>query len=88
MVVCAVFNAVMTGRQCGVNPTGFAAGATDDGLALLRRGCCVSTVGSDKQRIRKYIREQERQESGQGELDMKWEIRRAARAGPFLICRP
>lgn len=58
------------------------------GLHSCAAGCCVSTVGSDKQRIRKPIREQERQESGQGELDLKWEIRRAAPAGPSLLRRP
>jgi hypothetical protein len=31
----------------------------------------VSTVGLDEDRVRKYIREQEQLESGQGELDLK-----------------
>ncbi|MBI5490587.1 MAG: IS200/IS605 family transposase [Deltaproteobacteria bacterium] len=34
-------------------------------------GYCVSTVGLDEQRIRRYIRDQEKLESGQGELDLK-----------------
>ena len=33
-------------------------------------GYCVSTVGLDEERIRKYIREQEKLESRQGDLDL------------------
>lgn len=41
------------------------------GLHLWALGWCVSTVGSDEQRIRQYIREQEKLKTGQGELDLK-----------------
>jgi putative transposase len=41
------------------------------GLHFWATGYCVSTVGLDEQRIRQYIREQERLESGQGDLDLK-----------------
>ena len=41
------------------------------GLHFWATGYCVSTVGLDEDRIRKYIREQEKLESGQGELDLK-----------------
>jgi len=38
------------------------------GLHFWSRGYCVSTVGLDEETIRKYIREQDALESGQGEL--------------------
>ena len=41
------------------------------GLHFGATGYCVSTVGLDEERIRKYIREQDRLESGQGDLDLK-----------------
>ena len=41
------------------------------GLHFWASGYCVSTVGLEEQRIRQYIREQEKLESGQGELDLK-----------------
>jgi len=41
------------------------------GLHLWATGYCVSTVGLDEDRIRKYIREQDKLESGQGDLDLK-----------------
>ena len=41
------------------------------GLHFWATGYSVSTVGLDEDRIRKYIREQEKLESGQGELDLK-----------------
>jgi putative transposase len=41
------------------------------GLHFWATGYCVSTVGLDEQRVRQYIYEQEKLESGQGELDLK-----------------
>jgi len=41
------------------------------GLSFWATGYCVSTVGLDESRVRKYIREQEKLESRQGELDLK-----------------
>jgi putative transposase len=41
------------------------------GLSFWATGYCVSTVGLDEETIRRYIQEQERLESGQGELDLK-----------------
>ena len=41
------------------------------GLHFWATGYCVSTVGLDEERIRKYIREQEQLERGQGDLDLK-----------------
>jgi putative transposase len=41
------------------------------GLHFGATGYCVSTVGLDEDRIRQYIREQEKLETGQGELDLK-----------------
>ena len=41
------------------------------GLHFWATGYSVSTVGLDEQRIRQYIRDQEKLESGQGELDLK-----------------
>jgi putative transposase len=41
------------------------------GLSFWAIGYCVSTVGLDEETIRRYIQEQERLESGQGELDLK-----------------
>ena len=41
------------------------------GLHFWATGYCVSTVGLDEGRVRQYIREQEKLESGQGELDLK-----------------
>lgn len=41
------------------------------GLSFWATGYCVSTVGLDEATIRRYIKEQERLESGQGELDLK-----------------
>ena len=41
------------------------------GLHFWATGYSVSTVGLDEDRIRQYIRDQERLESGQGELDLK-----------------
>jgi putative transposase len=40
------------------------------GLHFWATGYCVSTVGLDEDRIRKYIREQDKLESGQGDLDL------------------
>jgi putative transposase len=40
------------------------------GLHFWATGYCVSTVGLDEERIRKYIREQEKLETGQGDLDL------------------
>jgi putative transposase len=41
------------------------------GLHFWATGYCVSTVGLDEERIRQYIREQEKLEDGQGDLDLK-----------------
>jgi putative transposase len=41
------------------------------GLHFWSRGYCVSTVGLDEETIRKYIREQDALESGQGKLDFE-----------------
>jgi len=41
------------------------------GLSFWATGYCVSTVELDEETIRRYIREQELLESGQGELDLK-----------------
>ena len=41
------------------------------GLSFWAIGYCVSTVGLDEETIRRYIQEQERLESEQGELDLK-----------------
>ena len=41
------------------------------GLHFWATGYSVSTVGMDEHCVRQYIREQERLESGQGELDLK-----------------
>ena len=38
------------------------------GLHFWAAGYCVSTVGLDEEKIRRYIREQEKKDSGQGEL--------------------
>ena len=41
------------------------------GLSFWATGYSVSTVGLDEDRVRQYIREQEKLESGQGDLDLK-----------------
>jgi putative transposase len=41
------------------------------GLHFWSTGYCVSTVGMDEQRIRQYIREQDKLESRQGDLDLR-----------------
>ena len=41
------------------------------GLSFSATGYNVSTVGMDEARIRQYIREQEKLESGQGDLELK-----------------
>ena len=41
------------------------------GLHLGATGYCVSTVGLDEDQIRQYIQEQDKLESGQGDLDLK-----------------
>ena len=38
------------------------------GLHFWATGYCVSTVGLDEEHVRRYIREQEKKDSGQGEL--------------------
>ena len=40
------------------------------GLHFWACGYCVSTVGLDEAAIRRYIREQEQRQSGQGDLDL------------------
>ena len=40
------------------------------GLHFWATGYCVSTVGLDEERVRKYIREQEKRDSGQTDLDI------------------
>ena len=41
------------------------------GLHFWAAGYSVSTIGLDEDRIRKYVREQEKQDSGQGDLGLK-----------------
>ena len=41
------------------------------GLHFWSTGYWVSTVGADEEKIKKYIREQDQLESGQGDLDLK-----------------
>ena len=41
------------------------------GLHFGSRGYCVSTAGLEESRVREYIRQQEREETGQGEFDFK-----------------
>ena len=41
------------------------------GLSFWATGYCVSTVGLDEDQIRKYIRDQDDLQGGQGELDLK-----------------
>ena len=41
------------------------------GLHFWATGYCVSTVGLDEAGVRQYIREQEKLETGQGDLDLK-----------------
>ena len=41
------------------------------GLSFWATGYSVSTVGLDEQRVRQYIRDQEKLASGQGDLDLK-----------------
>ena len=41
------------------------------GMHFWASGYCVSTVGMDEARVRQYIRDQEKLQSGQGELDLK-----------------
>ena len=41
------------------------------GLHFRATGYWVSTVGLDEGKVRQYIREQEKLESGQGDLDLK-----------------
>jgi len=41
------------------------------GLHFWATSYCVSTVGLDEEKIRRYIREQDKLESGQGDLDLK-----------------
>jgi len=43
------------------------------GLRLRARGYCVSTVGLDKEAIPKYIREQEKDEDDQEQLDLEFD---------------
>ena len=55
------------------------------GLHFWAAGYCGSTVGPDEQRVRQYIREQEKLESGQGELDLKQGVKRPQRGLPYVI---
>jgi putative transposase len=40
------------------------------GLHFWARGYCVSTLGYDDEAVRRYVREQEAQDSGQDRLDL------------------
>jgi putative transposase len=40
------------------------------GLHFWARGYCVSTIGYDEEAVRRYVREQETQDSGQDKLDL------------------
>jgi putative transposase len=41
------------------------------GLHFWATGYCVSTVGLDEAQIRRYIQEQDKRDSGQGDLDLE-----------------
>ena len=41
------------------------------GLHFWATGYCVRTAGREEERVRQYIREQEKLETGQGDLDLK-----------------
>ena len=41
------------------------------GLHFWATGYWVSTIGMDEAKVRQYVRDQEKLESGQGELDLK-----------------
>ena len=41
------------------------------GLHFWATGYCVSTVGLDEEKVRRYIREQEQRETRQGDLDLE-----------------
>ena len=43
------------------------------GLHFWARGYCVSTIGYDEAAVRRYVREQEAQDSGQDKLDLNLE---------------
>jgi putative transposase len=43
------------------------------GLHFWARGYCVSTIGYDEAAVRRYVREQEAQDSGQERLDLNLE---------------
>ena len=47
------------------------AGHRTTGKHFWIRGYCVSTVGLDEEQIRRYIREQEKHDSSQTELDLR-----------------
>jgi putative transposase len=64
------------------------------GLHFWATGYSVSTVGRDEEKIRQYIRDQEKLESGQGDLDLKQRPQRGLPyvngplGGAFLKPRP
>ena len=67
-IQCGVHVGVFEREEGSPHSSGVGARATDDRVALLGRGDCVSTVGLAEAQVRQYIREQEEIEQRQGEL--------------------
>ena len=65
------FDRVFKGKKCCKNPSWILGNKRATGLHFWSRGYCVSTVGLDEETIRKYIRDQEKADQQQRELDLK-----------------